>query len=1666
MDIDMSDEDSEDVPTSFFITASQVETQTSHDQQSILRNLPALRSAIKPKGNDKEMANQKDAIGATNIGLLESSEDEFKKQEHSRILVKDSESEYEPMIKRKQKMSKGDDKEITCLESFSDDEGGIVSPSTSDNDGNITVICRQDRKITISDISDVCVASTSGSKLGEEGGSGFQSQGFEIAPSSQKDIFHGKDDEDSDDSLGGNQSQMFKSLQLSGDSMLVPETLDQSIPDSPDIIPSTPVIIPNSPTDIESQEEQKVEDVTMYDPTAVSTLAGDDDGSSDSLPPASQSVKHKYSHSDNKQHEDKSLEDRGKQEGDSQELALQLSPSQPYMYQFNESEKRRSDSPVIQQNKMQLSETGDFQLALPGNSPLHPADKSSTYSSDTKTTEPDNVPAVPKTASLNISQMESQSENTSDTCFQLKVPHVSVTDEVMEESLEQNVFKRNPTTPVRSHPVQSMIEESSEDAFAFERKKRKTTLTGTTDDLQFKQPETEMDVGNNSEETVDSNAETQPSNEDCTEHSRMVMNENKVMEGETPTAVLTSDKSIEIVEVDQSVIVIDTQDDKSNNNEDKYTSIQEKNKDDKNVTVIVETLSDSESTIPLLQQHLDAAKERQSDVCHQPISTEAKSSQQTNQSLTKLKSGSEAQSQSDLIKNEGMVETNMPSSQDKELHVPEKRRNVSQEDLTSEKKIPRLDKDKHGTAASTSHNPDQSLSSEIPKHTNDTTNITEDPYLFHGTQSQGLALHGKSVTSIPGKVKGILATAKRHKKLSMRRLSSRRCTFSTSSSTTDGQVTKQQPVRTKKMKRDNRQTRKDMFTKPVEPLHTTATNQTDLTKNITPLKDSVKPSTATLDKGASTSFPSTGHSQKRLDLEAQKSPLQRSSNSQEDNLVYSETTVCYKIITINIKDKDGRVVLNKRKKERGDTIIVKREISREDIHQFESPTRSSSTIGSGELADIDSLSRSNSTTSKGSIPSSLEKMSPSLEILSLSVHKSASIITTNTTGNSEMAHTPNESPIGVEEAGANTEEVEVSDVLFTSPDTSDAIKRTTVRPQPPATESTSPLVCKQAADSSSQETSEIESGQRQPTDITSKHIMIEESDGFSVKGSNVSSASSIKGDVCVTPTRRGKARKTPAAKIRSKLSIRTKSNSSTTTTDSSKQSPEIPLLVGKEQIGTSSSTSYVSKLEPGSVVMAKWKDGYFYPGKIVTLETKRIRVSFDDGDLRYVKNPDVLLLNQLPIGQSVMVLSNDGYFDTGMILDCVTVSNEVQYEVEKDNGQKQRYSHSQVILSEGQAACLMSDEEIRISPHGPVGSTFIQLADVSLDNLMEGKRSRSASKNPPKEQKPSLPEPESTDVKRRGRKRKLREGGPMATSTPTPKGKKVEETDKDNQPSSSVAGVIDSPSTSSRKSSPRKFRVGLFESSNDSTTVKKTLFKGIAFILTHVTKTKEQKREEKKQLQDSSLETSTDENSADEDDSLAFNKVELSRLIKAGGGILLDKYDQDKINEYDQCFIISDSHQRTVKYLQGLSAGLPCVSHLWITFCCSQDKILDFKSYILPAGIDLEKKKIAEWNSRGSCLAGMNVMVHSSSKEFVNAWSSILSIGRCNLYTRFPTVKSNIKLDVVISDSTCTKQVKKKAEQLSVPTVSTEWVIQCLITGRIVDACGHPRYKTDFHAPK
>ena len=61
-------------------------------------------------------------------------------------------------------------------------------------------------------------------------------------------------------------------------------------------------------------------------------------------------------------------------------------------------------------------------------------------------------------------------------------------------------------------------------------------------------------------------------------------------------------------------------------------------------------------------------------------------------------------------------------------------------------------------------------------------------------------------------------------------------------------------------------------------------------------------------------------------------------------------------------------------------------------------------------------------------------------------------------------------------------------------------------------------------------------------------------------------------------------------------------------------------------------------------------------------------MKFDDGDSMTIKNQDLLLVERLPVGQSVLVQTKDGDFESGMILE----QKESDYTVETDMGSKGR----------------------------------------------------------------------------------------------------------------------------------------------------------------------------------------------------------------------------------------------------------------------------------------------------------------------------------------------------------------------------------------------------------
>ncbi|XP_062574613.1 TP53-binding protein 1-like [Saccostrea cucullata] len=550
-------------------------------------------------------------------------------------------------------------------------------------------------------------------------------------------------------------------------------------------------------------------------------------------------------------------------------------------------------------------------------------------------------------------------------------------------------------------------------------------------------------------------------------------------------------------------------------------------------------------------------------------------------------------------------------------------------------------------------------------------------------------------------------------------------------------------------------------------------------------------------------------------------------------------------------------------------------------------------------------------------------------------------------------------------------------------------------------------------------------------------------------------------------------------------------------------SSEVPYQDEVNVMATSETTGVgLIRTEPvkDSRIMAKWKDGYFYPGTVLKVDGSRFHVKFDDGDCCWVRHSQILWVERLPLGQPVMVQSQDGYFDAGLIVGQEKKGGVVQYSVEKDSGEQRLFHKSQVILNEDQANLLLTD--LPVSPQKSAPTVEPNPGNVSLDNLVEGKRrvgskyaqsewpdsrpgkssdstdtpskskphrssTRKAANKTEEFEKPStskgMRRNEESDSEKPSTSRDPRKKFPpipqKATSTPTPKEKgkgKRKAVDSESTPTYPDIPVAVSPIEHRR--SPRKVRQGLFDKEKQPSNP--LPFAGFVFLLTYVEKSRDFKEEEKALLRNPNL--TSDESSAENEDETPFDKQDITRRIVAGGGKVLDKFDEAEIASAKQCFLISNSYQRTIKYFQCLAAAIPCVSHLWIRDSSSEGMLLDYKAYKLQAGVSIEKRKLMEWSNRKGDLKGLSVFVSSSHKKFLEEWSFTLRLAGCQVLDKLPSVNSGTPVNVIVTDLTCPKSVLRYSKKYAIPLVASEWVIQCLINGKRLSFTGHPRYSYDF----
>nr|XP_045011848.1 TP53-binding protein 1 isoform X3 [Jaculus jaculus] len=509
-------------------------------------------------------------------------------------------------------------------------------------------------------------------------------------------------------------------------------------------------------------------------------------------------------------------------------------------------------------------------------------------------------------------------------------------------------------------------------------------------------------------------------------------------------------------------------------------------------------------------------------------------------------------------------------------------------------------------------------------------------------------------------------------------------------------------------------------------------------------------------------------------------------------------------------------------------------------------------------------------------------------------------------------------------------------------------------------------------------------------------------------------------------------------------------------------SPEIPFQAA---VGSSDGldTSSPGNSFVGLRVVAKWSsNGYFYSGKITRdVGAGKYKLLFDDGYECDVLGKDILLCDPIPLDTEVTALSEDEYFSAGVVKGHRKESGELYYSIEKE-GQRKWYKRMAVILSLEQGNRLR--EQYGLGPYEAI-TPLTKAADISLDNLVEGKRKRRSNISSPATPTASSSSSSTPPT------RKITESPRASTGVPSGKRKLITSEEEKSpakrgrksatvKPGAVGAAEFVSPCESGDNAGDPS----VLEEQRGPLPLNKTLFLGYAFLLTMAT-TSDQLASRSK------LPDGPTGSSEDEEEFLEippFNKQYTECQLRAGAGYILEDFNEAQCNTAYQCLLIADQHCRTRKYFLCLASGIPCVSHVWVHDSCHANQLQNYRNYLLPAGYSLEEQRILDWQPRENPFQNLKVLLVSDQQQnFLELWSEILMTGGAASVKQHHSSAHNKDIalgvfDVVVTDPSCPASVLKCAEALQLPVVSQEWVIQCLIVGERIGFKQHPKYKHDY----
>ncbi|XP_015110583.1 TP53-binding protein 1 [Diachasma alloeum] len=474
----------------------------------------------------------------------------------------------------------------------------------------------------------------------------------------------------------------------------------------------------------------------------------------------------------------------------------------------------------------------------------------------------------------------------------------------------------------------------------------------------------------------------------------------------------------------------------------------------------------------------------------------------------------------------------------------------------------------------------------------------------------------------------------------------------------------------------------------------------------------------------------------------------------------------------------------------------------------------------------------------------------------------------------------------------------------------------------------------------------------------------------------------------------------------------------------------------------------------GKECFAKWSDNNYYPGKVISKSKGKFKVNFLDGKNKMLIEEFVIpMLRTLGEGLSVYAMTPEEYGSCGIIVAVEKPKDEVLYTVETDEGEKIKVPIKDIFLTADQAQFLreMVDNDVKSPPSTP------SMGKVTMDNIVEGSRRVKSVLGTPKSGR-SKRTYKSSEVEASGSglsKRKEESESNYSAGDTDVEGVQVEMLETLNDlggkgPASRVKGK-----GKNRKKEDQEVVATLGPIPEGS-----SLFKGLSFILTCAPlESLDRYKVDKRESANSETET---ENEA-EWSRIAFVRERLTAQITGGGGKVYEEFKDIPVEEHKNTKLITNVPNITAKSLLCLSVGIHPVNHRWVIRCCQENKLVNASEETLPAGWSFDKEAYVDMYQRPNAKPlGHAVIVMPkipSNERSIEFWQRVI----VNAGGAFRVIENQSETfmegTVVLANDKCPTWMKEKAAGWKIPLVTTTWLIQSLIEGKMMPYDAHPLYQ-------